>query len=94
MRSGMRLERNAAQAPALDVSPCEVREPPTPIRDVPAVESARIVGDDEAGRLESEVAQHGEREISESAVGVVERDEQLAVPWFSFAAKHRRKRCV
>ncbi len=78
MRGRVGGERDPALPPALDVAPREVREPPSAVGDVPAVEPPGVVGDDEARGGESVRLEHGERVLAKSAVGVVERDHHLA----------------
>src|SRR5215218_5048294 len=86
MRRGVRFERDAVECPPLHVPPREMREPPASIRDIPAVEPAGVVGDDEACRAKPGVSQHRKRVVSKPAVRVVEGDEQLLIPRRALAA--------
>src|SRR5690349_17557398 len=79
VRRRVRLEHDAVRTPALDVTPREVCEAAATVRDVPPIEPAGIVRDDEARGAESQVAQHWKRVLAKPPVGVVERDEQLAL---------------
>ena len=75
----MRLERDTVRAPPLDVSPGQVREPSPTVGHIPSVQSTGEVRDHEASSGEPHVPEHRERVIAKTAVGVVERDEKLAI---------------
>jgi len=89
MRCRMRLERNAVCAPALDVPPREMREPPPAVGHIPSIQSAREIRDDEACRGEPHAPQHRKRVVTKTAVRVVECDEELPLTRLPFAANAR-----
>jgi len=88
MSRRMRLERDAARAPPLDVAPGEVREPSAAVGHVPSIQPAGEVRDHEASGGEPHIPQHGERVVAKTAVRVVEGDEEIAIARSLFAA-HR-----
>src|SRR5690348_7371536 len=77
MRCGMRLERDTVRAPPLDVPPGEVREPSPAVGHVPSNQPTGKIRDDETRCREPDIPQHGERIVTETAIRVVERNEQL-----------------
>ena len=91
VRGGVRLERDPLRLPALDVAPGEVREPPTAVRDIPPIEPAGVVGDHETHACKLEVSKHRKGVITEPAVRVVERDEDLPGGSTAFATHARRE---
>ena len=91
MRCRMRFERDAVSAPALDVAPREMREPAPAIGNVPSIQPTGEIRDHEAHGRESHVPQHGERVVAEPAVGIVERDEELATAGAPVTANTRRE---
>ena len=86
MRRGMGLERDTLRAPPLDVAPGQVGEASPAVGDIPAVQPTREIRDDETRRREPHIPQHGERVVTKAAIGVVERDEKLAIARSPLAA--------
>jgi hypothetical protein len=78
MRGAVRTELDTTRAPALDVSPREVRKPPTAVCNIPPIQATGVVGDDEARGRESDVPKRRKRVVAKAAIGVIERDDQLA----------------
>ena len=87
----MRLERDVVRAPPLDVAPGEVCEPSPAVGYVPSIHPAGEIRDHEARRGEPHVPQDGERVVTKTAVGVVERDEELAISRSPLAANASRE---
>src|SRR5580704_229890 len=80
MGRGVRDEFDATGLPAAHVAPRQVRESAAAVGDIPTVQAAGIVGDDRADGGEANSCQRRESVLSEAAIGVIERDDQLAAP--------------
>lgn len=77
MRRRVGFERDSLALPSDDIPPRQVREPTTAVRDVPAIEAASVIGDDETGGVESHLPKDGERVLAQPTIRVIERDEDL-----------------
>src|SRR6185437_6838764 len=60
------------------VAPLQMREPATAVGHVPSIQLPRELGNDEAGGAESVRREHGKRVLAKTAIGIVERDDDLA----------------
>ena len=86
MRRGMGFERDTLRAPPLDVAPGQVGEASPAVGYIPTVQPTGEIRDDETRRREPHLPQYGERVVTKAAIGVVERDEKLAIARSPLAA--------